>query len=321
MDHNSLGPIEPRSIGLIKAPSNLGLRPPAPGKEPGTWRAPEALASAGLDDALRPEAVIIMPRPLYDFTAQRGARLRNGQTMRGFNGALADIVEDVIDDALFPIVVGGDCSILLGALAGARRFGELALVHIDGHSDFRHPGNYDAEAGISAVAGMDLALATGRGEALMTDWDGRPGPLVPESRVVQIGEREGRDPDFAWPDVLETDITRIDIFRARELGMEAVLREAFATLDREPDLPFWLHLDVDILDQAVMPAVDSPGSPGLDFDEVAALVRGFVASPRCLGVNVAIFDPDLDPEGVYAARLVRMLGAGFAPLIDGSRKS
>lgn len=314
MIHANAATFGARPAALIKAPSNLGLRPPAPGKEPGTWQAPEALATAGLDDALDPEAVVAMPRPLYDFEEQPGTRLRNGQTMRGFNGALADLVDDCLDDGLFPVVVGGDCSILLGALAGARRHGELALVHLDGHSDFRHPANYDASAGISAVAGMDLALATGRGEALMTEWDARPAPLVPDARVVQIGEREGRDADFAWPDVLETAITQIDMFWTRDEGGEAVLARAFAALDREPGFPFWLHFDVDVLDQAVMPAVDSPGSPGLDENEAAALLRGFVASPRCIGIDVTIFDPDLDPDGAYAGLIVRLLQAGLAPL-------
>jgi arginase len=300
-------------IALIKAPSNLGLRPPAPGKEPGAWQAPEALARAGMDEALRPERVVELPRPRYDFGEQPGTRLRNGQSVRRFNEELADAVESALNDRQFPVVIGGDCSILLGALAGARRCGDLALVHIDGHSDFRHPGNYVPASWLSAIAGMDLALATGHGEALMTDWDGRPGPLVPEERVVQIGERENRDPDWAWRDVFDTAITQIDVFWAREQGMPAVLARAFATLDRTPEMPFWTHLDVDVLDQEVMPAVDSPGSPGFDFDEVATLLRGFLSSPRCLGLNVTIFDPDLDPDGGYAARLARMLSEGIVP--------
>lgn len=306
-------PLAPVRTVLVKAPSNLGLRPPAPDKEPGTWRAPEALAQAGLDAALRPERIVALPRPAYDFGEQPGTRLRNGQTLRRFNEELAGVVEGVLRDGLFPIVVGGDCGVLLGALAGARRLGELAMVHIDGHSDWRHPGNYDPATTLSAVAGMDLALATGRGEAIMTEWDGRPAPLVLEARVVQIGERESRDPSWPWRDVLATDITQLDIFWIREHGLPAALERAFATLDRTPDLPFWLHLDVDVLDQKLMPAVDSPGSPGLDFAEVSRLLGEFLASPRCLGLDVTIFDPDLDPDAAYAAALVEMLRDGIGP--------
>jgi arginase len=303
-----------KKITLIKAPSNLGLRPPSSGREPGTWQAPAVLARAGLDAGLRPEEIIELERSPYDFAAQPGTRLRNGLTMRRFNQALADAVAHALAAGRLPVVIGGDCSILLGVLAGSRRQGELSLVYIDGHSDFRHPGNYDPTSVLGAVAGMDLALATGRGEALMTDWDSRPAPLVPETRVVQIGDRETRDADYVWRDIFDTDITQLDIFWVREHGIAATLRRAFEILDGAPDLPFWTHLDVDVLDQAIMPAVDSPGSPGLDYSEVSELVRGFLALPRCLGLNMTIFDPDLDPDGVYAPRIVRMLLAGLEPV-------
>jgi arginase len=269
-------------IALIKAPSHLGLRPPRPGHEPGTWRAPEVLVSAGLEAGLRPASTLELARPSYDFEAQPGTRLRNGRTLHQFNELVADAV--------------------------------------DGHSDFRHPGNYDADAVLGAVAGMDLALATGRGEALLTDWDGRPGPLVPDERVVQIGDRETRDADDAWPDVLTSEISMLDVCWVRKHGIPAVLTRAFETLDRFPALPFWLHRDVDVLDQTVMPAVDSPGNPGLAYAEVTALLRGFLASPRCLGLDVTIFDSDLDPDRRYAREVATTLVDGIAPTIESRRK-
>jgi arginase len=304
-----------QDIALIKAPSNLGLRPPAPGQEPGTWQAPAVLERAGLDAGLQPAEIVALERPSYDFTPQPGTSLRNGLTLRRFNEALASAVGGVLGVGQFPVVVGGDCGILPGALAGARRYGELALIHLDGHSDFRHPGNYDVAAGPAAAAGMDLALSTGRGDALLTDWDGRPGPLVPDRRVVQIGDRETRDADYAWRDIFDTAITQSDIFWVQEHGLAATLSRAFAVLDETPVHPYWVHLDVDVLDQTVMPAVDSPGSPGLDYAAVAELMRGFVASPRCLGCNVTIYDPDLDPERIYAPRIVAMLLSGLDPAL------
>ncbi|MGZ9114170.1 MAG: arginase family protein, partial [Brevundimonas sp.] len=154
--------------------------------------------------------------------------------------------------------------------------------------------------------------ATGRGEALMTDWPGVGSPLVPDARVIQVGEREGRDADFAWPDVRDSGIERIEIFETLEIGVDAVGARIAAHLDRAPDPRFWVHLDVDVLDQSVMPAVDSPGSPGLDLDQLAALIRPLVARKGCLGMTVTVFDPDLDPDETLARDLVRMLGAVFA---------
>jgi arginase len=289
---------------VIAAPSNLGLRPLRPGHEPGTWRAPAALFDAGLLGALGAGVPVVMPRPSWKPGPDPGTRLRNGLAMRDFNLALADHVAAAGTRAEFAFVVGGDCSILLGALAGARRHGPLALVHVDGHSDFRHPGNYDPDSTLGAVAGMDLALATGRGEALMTDWPGVSSPLVHDRDVVQIGEREGRDPDFAWPDVNETAIERIDVFLANEIGPHAVLARTRQRLGER----FWVHLDVDVLDAAVMPAVDSPGTPGIAPDDLVVILSGLVSDARCAGMTVTVFDPDLDADGRHARTLVGLLG-------------
>jgi arginase len=301
--------LRPRLV--IRAPSNLGLRPLRPGHEPGTWRAPEALTRAGLVEALAPARVLDLAGPAYGTTAQPGTRIRNGHAIRAFNLALADVVAAAIGAGELPIVIGGDCTILLGALAGARRHMPLSLVHLDGHSDFRHPGNHDAAATLGAAAGMDLALATGRGEPLLTEWPGVSTPLVPDEQVVQIGEREGRDDDFPWPDIKDTAITRIDVFTAREIGMDEVLARTRDTLDRT-GWPFWLHFDIDILDQSVMPAVDSPGSPGIDPQDLAILVHHLVADPRCAGLDLTIFDPDLDPDGRHAQLIVALLRKAFA---------
>jgi arginase len=291
---------------LIRAPSNLGLRPLRPGHEPGTWRAPEALTQAGLVDALGATRFLDLPRPRYDASAQAGTRLLNGHSIRSFNRLLADSVAPCVRAGEFAFVVGGDCSILLGALAGVRRLGPVSLVHVDGHSDFRHPGNYDTATMLGSVGGMDLALATGRGEPLLTAWPGVPAPLVPDEQVVQIGEREGRNEDFAWPDVARTAMTRIDVFTARELGPERVLALTTGVLDKTA-WPFWIHWDVDVLDQDVMPAVDSPGSPGIDPEVLVRVLRRLLSDARCLGMTVAIFDPDLDPDGAYARLIVSLL--------------
>lgn len=298
--------MSPRSPVLIQAPSNLGLRPQRTGHEPGTWRAPQALAEAGLIDAITPSRVVDLPRPIYSSRAQSGTRLLNGYTIRAFNLGLAVSVAAAMRAVEFPIVIGGDCSILLGALAGARTVTPVALVHIDGHSDFRHPGNYDPAEILGAVAGMDLALATGRGEALLAEWPGVSPPLVPDEHVIQIGEREGRDPDFAWPDVAATAIAQIDVFSANQMGVAALLARTSGMLDRVA-LPHWVHLDIDVLDQTVMPAVDSPGSPGIAPDDLTVLLGGLLRSPRCIGLDVTVFDPDLDADGACARTIVSII--------------
>lgn len=292
---------------IILAPSNLGLSPLRPDHEPGTWQAPTVLMEAGLRDGLAPANVVSLERPAYSQEAQPGTRLRNGPRMRSFNLALADEVDQALREGDFALVLGGDCSLLLGALAGGRRHGPLSLLHIDGHSDFRHPGNYDTNAMLGAAAGMDLAMATGKGEASAVDWPEVTSPLVAERDVIQLGERENRDPDFAWPDVNQTDIERIDVFEARQIGSSAVLDKIFERLASSSHRSFWVHFDVDVLDQEIMPAVDCPGSPGLDVEDLVHILNHCVADPACLGMTVTVFDPDLDPDGRYAKVIVDIL--------------
>ncbi|QQT84008.1 arginase family protein [Serratia plymuthica] len=297
---------------IILAPTNLGLSPLRPGHVPGTWRAPQALMAQGLAQRLGAGAVTELPQPTYSPAAQPGTRIRNGHAIRAFNIALAAEVAAVQARGEFPLVVGGDCSILLGALAGSRRAGPLSLVHIDGHSDFRHPGNYDPQQMLGAVAGMDLALATGRGEPLLAEWPGVTGPLVPERQVLQLGERECRDADFAWPDINQTAIARIDVFAANRMGKAEIVRQIEQMLATEPEWRFWLHLDVDVLDQTIMPAVDSPGSPGIDRLWLENIVARLLQNPMCCGMTLSVFDPELDPDGGrYAALIVEMLEAMF----------
>ena len=154
---------------------------------------------------------------------------------------------------------------------------------------------------------MDLALATGRGEPSATDWPGIAGPLVADEDVVELGERESRNPDFAWPDITETKIDQIDVFAALAIGSDSVSRRIADRLNRTPNQGFWVHLDVDVSDQTIMPAVDSPGSPGIPVDYVLAILAPLVFDQRCRGMTVTVFDPDLDPSGRYAALIVLIL--------------
>jgi arginase len=75
---------------------------------------------------------------------------------------------------------------------------------------------------------------------------------------------------------------------------------------------FWVHLDADVLDPSVMPAVDSPDPDGLLPDELVALLRPLLASPHCAGLDVTVYDPDLDPEATAGALLTDVVVSAFA---------
>jgi arginase len=211
------------------------------------------------------------------------------------------------------VVIGGDCSILLGSLYGARLAGGRGLVHIDGHSDFTHPGNYDPAKVLGAVAGMDLALASGRGEALMTTWPEVGTPLAADADIVQVGERyNGPTPDL-MPyngDVARSEITQFTVQQVLAEGIEPAARKVIARLEARGLDKVWMHVDLDVLDEAVMPAVDSPGTPGLNFEQLATLVHLLCATGRIVGANFTIYDPERDPDARYAQPLVRCIADG-----------
>ncbi len=303
---------EPRPVSLVLAPSNLGLRPEN-GEQPGTWQAPRVLMEAGLRESLAAHEVLRLERPVYEFEAQHHTRIRNGQTIRAFSLALSQKVQDILRAGRFPVVIGGDCSILLGCLLGARVAGGRGLLHVDGHSDFAQAKNHATPSTLGAAAGMDLALASGRGEPMLTTWPDIGTPLAEDADIVQIGERDRDTPSFLqfYGDIVKSEITQLTVQDMHTGGIAAGAGKALARLETRGLERVWLHVDLDVLDQAVMPAVDSPGSPGFDYAELAELVGRLVASGRVVGANFAIYDPDRDPGAKHAPDLVACIAKGI----------
>lgn len=301
-------------LEIIAAPSSLGLRPPAPDREPGAWRAPEVLLSHGLAERLGTERVTWLPHPAYDFDAQPGTRIRNGRSIRDYSLSLSDAVQASLEGSRFPLVLGGDCSVLLGCLVAARLGGRCGLIHVDGHSDFFHPNNYDTTARLGTVAGMDLALATGRGEPVLTHWPLIGIPLVDDADAIQLGDREAAEPDLPqpWSVVPDTTLVQLTIGQLLDLGIDAAATQVTERLGTRRLDRVWLHVDLDVLDQAILPAVDTPGSPGLDTVQLAGLIGALVRSRRVIGLDVTIYDPDRDEGNRHAPLIVECLAAGLA---------
>lgn len=297
---------------IILVPSNLGLNPLYKGHIPGTWRAPAVLMQHGLKKSYSAYEIITIPCPDYSPESEPETDILNGHKLRQLNLMLADEVEKARNQNLKPVIIGGDCAILPGALLGSRRCeGHIALLHIDGHSDFRHPGNWTRESGTKpgAAAGMDLALVTGRGEDLLTEWPGIKGPLVTDDAVIQLGERESHRDDYEWPDIADTAIQRITIFEALTLSDSQLINVIFRRLNCNPEKPYWIHLDMDVLDCAEMAAVDCPGTPGLPSEKLISLCQTLFEHARCCGITVTIYDPDLDPDGTAADLVAHIIGS------------
>jgi arginase len=298
-------------IAVLDAPSVLGLRPPAPGRVPGARRLPEALRGNRLVERLQAADAGRVDPPPYSPQRDPATGVRNGATLPGYSIALADRLVELLRDGAFPLVLGGDCSILLGAMLALRRLGRYGLVSIDGGLDFRHPGNAHLVGPVGSVAGEDLAVVTGRGARQLADLEGRR-PLVAEADVVAVGHRElGPIAD----EVLATPMTLFDVAELRRLGPAEAAGRAVATLAGRGVEGFWVHVDTDVLDPEVMPAVDAPEPGGLTHSELVALLGTLATSELAVGLQLTIFDPDLDPDGRLAAALTDTMVAGLRPRV------
>lgn len=278
-------------VVVVDAPSNLGLRPPEEGREPGVRGLASALRGRGLVSRLGAEDGGRLTPPPYSPEVEPATGTRNGEAIRRFSMELAGRVGALLRSGRFPLVLGGDCSILLGSMLALRRVGRFGLVFVDGHLDFRHPGN--SPGGLGAAAGEDLALVTGRGSERLTDLDGL-GPLVRDEDVVALGERE----DYPeWRDIHGTEITVWNLTRLRELDFARSAARAVERLRANGVEGFWVHLDADVLDDGLMPAVDSRQPGGMSYGELVELLRPLLRSGLAVGMELTIFDPELDPTG------------------------
>jgi arginase len=288
-----------RRLAVIDAPSNLGLRPPADDAVPGVYKLPGALRDAGLLARLGAgdRGVVTPPRyhPTWD-----GVHVRNERALATYTTALADRIGATLDHAEHPLVLGGDCSVLLGAALALRRRGRFGLLFVDAHSDFRHSGNTN---GMRAAAGEDLALVTGRGDGL-TALDGLS-PYIRDGDVTLVGVR---DDDPHLDELRAHGFGVITASGVAAIGARAAVRRA---LDHRELDGVWLHLDADVVDPAILPAVDTPARGGLALTDVAGLLDEAAASGCLTGLDVTILDPDLDPGGAQVALLADALVAGL----------
>jgi arginase len=292
-----------RRISILDAPSNLGLKPPVEGKEPGVKWMAEAIRSRDLLQRLGAIDGGKVEAPAYRDFLDPLLGIRNAESIVVFSKALAARILQLLEQNQFPLVLGGDCSILLGSILALRRLGKYGLLFVDGHSDLLTPS--DSITG--GAAGMDLALATGTGPELLTNIDGQKPYIRPEDTVLFGYRSPGAESNVRPINLMKS--FPLAAIRAQGVAESAV--QALSYLESAATLGFWLHLDVDVLSPKWMFAVDSLEPGGLTPEELVILLKTVSQSNRCAGMQITIYDPMLDPDGVCGNRIVEILVAAF----------
>jgi arginase len=294
-----MGLVGARRLTIIEAASNLGLMPPAPGQEPGTRYAPDALRHSGLYGLLEPHEVRRVEAPPYEPDEDRTINVRNIAAIAAYSQRLADEVTRAIGMKSFPLVLGGDCSILLGSALALRRSGTFGLLFLDGHTDFYLP----EQSVTGGAAGMDLAMVTGWGPEALTNLDGLR-PYVGIESVIAIGNRdEVQRRQASIPHLKDSGAQYWDLAALRGVAIEDAVRQSLEAIRKRAADGVWIHLDVDVLDNEQMPAVDSPQPGGLTYEEFLRVLRTAEVTTKAVGMQVTIFDPTRDRDGAIARHL------------------
>ena len=281
---------------IVEAPSILGLRPT------GVEDLPAALQAAQLHSRLNVSDVYRVPPLPYDHRRDEGNGMLNTRTLVEYTHQLADVVGNVLERRARALVLGGDCTILLGNLLALRRRGRYGLLFLDGHADFYQPeANVNGEA-----ASSELALATGRGPESLTTFDGFR-PLVEDEHVVAIGMRDAEEARSFGSQLLPDTIRCFDLATLRREGVSRTAEHSIAHFHSHHVDGVWIHFDVDVLDDAIMPAVDYRLADGLSWGEAEALLRSIWTTGLAVGMDVTIFNPRLDSDGHTARALVDFL--------------
>lgn len=287
---------EARRYAIVEAPSILGLKPT------GVEDLAECLLAFGLAEQLRARHAARVEAPAYDPRRLHQSGTLNANAIATWSPLLADSIERVLNAREFPVILGGDCSILLGSTLALRRRGRYGLLFIDGHTDFYQPeANPNGEA-----ASMELAFATGHGPTLLTDLEGRC-PLVRSSDTVAFGFRDAEEQAEYGSQPLPHDLLAFDLQAVRRLGITAATQAAVDHLTREELDGFFIHIDADSVDDALMPAVDYRIPGGLSWEELGTALQMALTSGKVVGLEVAIYNPRLDEEGRAGRKLVSVI--------------
>ena len=299
-----------RPIAVLGAPSSIGLRPDDETGEPqAVSRAPSVLRELGLIERLNATDLgDLLPPPYQDFTRPPG-RARNEGGVAAYSLWLADRIAAGLDEDTFVLVPGGDCSIVLGCLLGARRqAGRIGLAYIDAHADFATP----EQSQTGSVASMCLALAVGHGDSPLARLAGSE-PIVRPERVVLIGRRDASEPSYGHAALRVSGILDLPDpdFPAGAAAPTAAI--ALERLGNDDVDAFWILVDADVLNPSEQPAVGSPEDGGPTFDDLATLLAPLANHPNAVGMALTLYDPSFDPDLACGRRLVTLLESVLGP--------
>ena len=293
-----------KELCIVEFPSNLGLKEPQPGKEPGVKRLPDWLWKHNLHKSLNTENIIRVDAPKYSNSKDPETHILNADSLVSYTREQAYLINNLLSQNKFPFVLGGDCSILLGVAMALKQKGNYGLFYLDGHTDFMDVSL--SETG--GVGGMAASIVTGNGHQKLTNILNLA-PYIKEENLWCVGNRE-YDDEYE-NEIRNSTATYVSLDRLRKQGISNCIKSFLSEIENKNLDGFWLHIDVDVLNDAVMPCVDSRTPDGLTYDEFNELTLFLFQSKKLSGLEITILDPDLDETGQYTKDFVHNITNTF----------
>jgi len=285
-----------RKVSIVGVPTSAGSHNPGQEKAPAAWRAAgliEDLRAAGLDVADRGDLPAAPYRPVDPVDG-----LRDVDRVVEVAQRVAAEVAAIRAGGRLPLVLGGDCTITLGALAG---FGDGGLVYFDGDADLSTPDR----TGSAVADTMGMTHMLGGGSPRLARLGSRF-PLLRPGQVVLFGFDPAELDTGQWTELVSRHLyaAPAPAVRADPAGQA---RQARAYLERRTGA-YLVHLDVDVLHTGLFPLANFPHFAGLTLAEASACLTEFVSGEKFGGLVITEVNPDHDPDG----RLVKSLAAAVA---------
>lgn len=289
---------QPKKIALIGAPSS------AAAFLAGSEKAPAALRAAGLVERLKSAGYEVIdhgdcaPRLFADDDEHKRARNLT-EIVAGLNDlkVRAELAEK---SGALVLVLGGDCAQVIGLLTGARRYYKhVNLLWFDRDADLNTPASTPS----GRIDGMVVAHVIGRGAPELVRFWGES-PLVREPDVTLFGLDRLDPPEQEF--LSKSPMRHMDAVDIQSKGARVAAHDALTFVHADAH-EFVLHLDTDIIAQEEFPAVNVPASGGLRLEEVRTALSEVAKHKNLLGLDVAQYNPDKDPDGSGAKKLVDLL--------------
>jgi arginase len=298
--------VSSRRVAVIGVASSAGTH------HAGQDHAPAALRAGGFIERLRAAGVTVEDRGdlVHEvFVADAmGSRARNLDAVVRVARAVADAVSDALAQNALPLILGGDCTLTLGVVAGAqRRDPTVGLLYLDGDADLATPET----TGSGVLDAMGIAHLLGLADTELARLGAGP-PMLSDDRLALIGYDES-DPETFHAEVLRDRPSLVRFADHQLRANPAGCAKAALTALQRHTSSLVVHFDVDAVDSRDLPLANFPHyGTGISLAAAGEVLAMLCGAPTLAGIVLTEVNPSYDPTGHQLTRYIETVATAVA---------